>query len=88
MITAYMDHFWRPFMEGKSKAKLTNPQIMMAARAMQVHIPRMDPNFPIPKRINAKKLKDWSDPFMEDMKSLAEDVEEAAEEAKKKAHEK
>lgn len=85
MIVNYMEHFWKPFMSGKTKAKLSNVQIMGAANAMALHIPRMDPLFPIPKRINAKKLKDWTDPFLEDMEALYDDMKEAADEAKKKA---
>ena len=85
MITNYMEMFWKPFMTGKAGMKMTNNTIANAGKAMAVHIPRMDPNFPVPKRINAFKLDEWTEPFFEDMEAFHEDVEKAAEKAKKKA---
>ena len=77
-----MEMFWKPFMTGKAGMKLTNNTIANAGKAMAVHIPRMDPNFPVPKRINAFKLDEWTEPFFEDMEAFHEDVEKAAEKAK------
>lgn len=51
---------------------------------MVAHIPKMDENFPIPKPIDPKKLKDFTSPFLIKMRVYYEDLKKSVDAANKR----
>ena len=85
-IVTFLDATWVPYWNGKAKKKLDDDKLKKAGLVSDAHLKKLDPFFfPLPKRIDPQELKDFTEPFVDDMKSLNDELKSATEAAIKAA---